>query len=117
MAEFTGLRGFNSTPILLDRLEALGRTHGAIQHWGMFRNLTREDVEGAYPNLDNWRRIRWQMTQNGTLKTFDNLFSERVGLSDPPAVNLSFLDTLLAPDPPAVDLSFLETLFAGEPPA
>jgi hypothetical protein len=100
MIEITGARGFTSTPVILDRLEALGRKHGAIQHWGMFRNLTRSDVERAYPGLNDWRRIRWQITNNGAIRTFDNDFSVRVGLSDPPA-DLSYLTTLLLSDLPA----------------
>ncbi len=98
LIEIVGMRGFNSTPIILDRLEAIGRNHGAIQHWGMFRNLTRADVERAYPSLNDWRRIRSQITTGGTLRTFDNDFSVRVGLSDPPA-DLSYL-TMLLLDPP-----------------
>jgi hypothetical protein len=99
MIEIMGLRGFTSTPVILDRLEALGRKHGAIQHWGMFRNLTRADVERAYPGLNDWRRIRWQITNNGALRTFDNDFSVRVGLSNPP-VDVSYLTSLLLSEPP-----------------
>ena len=47
--EVTGLRGMFSTPVILDRLEAIGRYHGGISHWGMARNLTPSDVAGAYP--------------------------------------------------------------------
>jgi hypothetical protein len=114
MAEFTGLRGFDSTPIILDRLEAVGRKHAAVQHWAMFRNLTRADVERAYSGLNDWRRVRWQITNNGTLRTFDNDFSVRVGLWDPPA-DLSFLIPLLLSESPAVDVSYLMPLLLSGP--
>jgi hypothetical protein len=72
----------------------------------MFRNLTRADVEPADPCLNDWRRVRWQLTDNGTLRTFDNDFSVCVGLSDPPA-DLSFLTPLLLSESPVVDVSYL----------
>jgi hypothetical protein len=96
MAELVGLRALTSTVPILDRLEDLGRKHGGIQHWGMFRNLTAADVQRAYPHLDNWRRIRWHLTNQGTIRTFDNDFSVRVGLSDAPRNrDMSYLDLLL----------------------
>jgi len=84
MVEATGLRGLRSSAVILGRLEAAGRSHGGIQHWGMFSDLTRADVEGAYPRLKTWRQIRWNLTNGGKLHTFDNAFSERVGLSAAP---------------------------------
>lgn len=97
MAELVGLRGMTSTVPILDRLEALGRKHGGIQHWGMFRDLTRTDVVRAYPHLNQWRRVRWQLTSKGSLPTFDNDFSVRVGLSDAPVKppDISYLEPLL----------------------
>jgi FAD binding domain len=83
-AEFTGLRDLTSTAPILDRLEQLGREFDGVQHWGMFRNLTSADVKRGYPRLDNWRRVRWQLTGQGARRTFDNDFSVRVGLSDSP---------------------------------
>jgi len=95
MIEIVGLRGFDSTALILDRLEALGRKHKGIQHWGMFRNLSYADVARAYPRLDSWRRIRWQLTNKGTIRTFDNDFSVRTGLSAPPVNDMSYLVPLL----------------------
>jgi FAD/FMN-containing dehydrogenase len=129
MAEITGLRGMSSTVPILDWLEALGRKHGGIQHWGMFRDLTKADVQRAYPNLNNWLRVRWDLTRHSLLRTFDNDFSVRVGLSDAPKHpsisyleplllseayakrNLSYLDPLLLSyTPTKSDLSYLEPL-------
>ena len=85
MAEITGLRDLTSTVPILDRLEAVGRKHGGIQHWGMFRDLTSADVLRAYPHLNDWRRVRWELTNRGSLRTFDNDFSVRAGLTVAPA--------------------------------
>lgn len=83
MVEVVGLRTLSSTRLLLDRLEALGRDFGGIQHWGMFDDLRASDVAGAYPRLNTWRRIRSELTNGGTVRTFDNEFTTRCGLSDP----------------------------------
>jgi len=84
MIEFVGLRTLSSTKPLLARLEALGRDHNAIQHWGMFDDLTAADVARAYPRLNTWRKVRWELTNGGTVHTFDNDFTDRCGLSKPP---------------------------------
>ncbi len=77
----------------------------------MFENLGAEAVAAAYPRLDAFRRVRWELTDNGTVRTFDNDFSIRCGLSDPPIPNLSFLAPLLLRDPePAPNISFLTPL-------
>ena len=84
-AEFTGLRTLSATRPLLDKLEMLARPHGAIQHWGMFNNLTSNltaaDVTRAYPKLATWLQVRQQLTNGGAMRTFDNAFTRRVGLS------------------------------------
>jgi FAD/FMN-containing dehydrogenase len=99
MAEIVGLRGLTSTVPILDRLEATGRKHGGIQHWGMFRNLTSADVLRAYPHLNDWRRVRWELTNRGSLPTFDNDFSMRAGLSGAPVNrDISYLAPLLLRD-------------------
>jgi hypothetical protein len=85
MVEITGLRALGSTASLLDELEQMGRRHGAVQHWGMFNlpNLTAGDLARAYPRLDTWRRVRREITSAGTIRTFENDFSARVGLDAP----------------------------------
>jgi hypothetical protein len=82
--EFAAAAGLNSTPELLRRLEVEARAHGGIQHWGMFNDLTVADVERAYPKIDTFRRIRWEITNGGTNHTFDNDFTIRCGLASPP---------------------------------
>ena len=85
MVEFVGLRTLSSTRPLLSALESLGRTHGAVQHWGMFEDLTAADVSSGYPRLNTWRRVRWELANQGTVHTFDNEFTDRCGLSAPPS--------------------------------
>jgi hypothetical protein len=81
MVEFAGLQELSHTRKLLARLEAKGRDHGGIQHWGMFDDLRASDVARAYPHLDKWLQVRNQLTDNGTIHTFDNDFTRRCGLS------------------------------------
>jgi FAD binding domain len=82
MVEIAALQEISHTRKLLARLEALGRQHGGIQHWGMFDDLRYEDVARAYPQLDTWLRVRRQLTNNGTVRTFDAPFVERCGLNN-----------------------------------
>jgi hypothetical protein len=77
--------GWSDTRGLLTRIEAKAREFNGIQHWGMNDGINDRDVAGAYPRLDTWRRIRWELTDGGTIKTFDNEFTRRCGLSNPPA--------------------------------
>ena len=77
------------TPILIDRIEAEARRFGGIQHWGLNNTLNATDIVRAYPRLDTWRRIRWELTKSGTIRTFDSDFTRRCGLSDPPRPALS----------------------------
>jgi FAD/FMN-containing dehydrogenase len=72
------------TPILIARLEAKGRELGGIQHWGLNNEINRVDIGRAYPRLDTWRRVRWELTKGGTIRTFDSDFTRRCGLSDLP---------------------------------
>lgn len=81
MIEIAALQEVSHTRKLLARLEALGRQHGGIQHWGMFDDLRYEDVARSYPRLDTWLRVRQQLTDNGAIRTFDNAFLERCGLA------------------------------------
>jgi len=84
MVEMAGLGALSSTKAILDLIEAAGQRHGGIQHWGMFSMLAETDVRKAYKDLDKWLAVRWQLTNNGALHTFDNGFSERCGLTKPP---------------------------------
>ena len=80
-AEFTALRTLSDTRSLLDQLEALARRTGATQHWAMCNDLRAADVTRGYPRLNTWRSTRSALTNGGTVHTFDNSFSARVGLS------------------------------------
>jgi hypothetical protein len=76
--------GWDDTPKLLLLIEQAGRKRGGIQHWGMNAAINALDVERAYPRLDTWRRVRWELTRGGTISTFDSDFTHRCGLSAPP---------------------------------
>src|SRR5262249_40314872 len=91
--------GWADTPPLLARIEAKGREFGGIQHWGLNEGLNASDVARAYPRLDTWRRVRWELTKGGTLTTFDNDFTHRCGLSAR-KMDVSYLVPLLLSDPP-----------------
>jgi hypothetical protein len=80
-----GVAIWHDTVELIRRIEVLGRQFGGIQHWGLNEQIDFSDVKRAYPKLDVWRKIRWQLTNNGRLTTFDNEFTRRCGLSNPPA--------------------------------
>ena len=75
---------WTDTLTLVARIEAEGRRRGGIQHWGMNAALDAGDVARAYPRLDTWRRVRWELTRGSTITTFDSDFTRRCGLSDPP---------------------------------
>jgi putative transposon-encoded protein len=79
-----GLEEWPDTPILISRIEAEGRRFGGIQHWGMFDQMNASDVARAFPRLDTWRRVRWDLTNGGTITTFDNDFMRRCALTNPP---------------------------------
>jgi FAD binding domain/FG-GAP-like repeat len=76
--------GWADTSILLARIEDKGREFGGIQHWGMNDRLNPDDVARAYPRLETWRSVRWELTKGGTINTFDSDFTRRCRLSDPP---------------------------------
>lgn len=78
--------GWADTPELIRRIENKARELGGIQHWGMNDALTDVDVAKAYPRAESWRRIRWALTTNGTLQTFDNAFTVRCGLTKAPPI-------------------------------
>ena len=80
---------WEGTPILIDRIEAEARRFGGILHWGLNNTVNATDVVRAYPRLDAWRRVRWELTKSGTIHTFDSDFTRRCGLSDPPMPTLS----------------------------
>jgi FAD binding domain/Repeat of unknown function (DUF346) len=88
--ESVGLRGMDSTVILLGSLEMLGKKFGAIQHWGMHSPpaLVASDVQKAYgANLNKWLKVRSQLTNGGALHTFNSEFADRCGLTSLPTAD------------------------------
>jgi hypothetical protein len=81
---FLQTQQWDDTPVLIDRIEAKAREFGGIQHWGLNGLINDADVIRSYPRLDTWRRVRWQLTKSGTIRSFDSDFTRRCGLSDPP---------------------------------
>jgi hypothetical protein len=82
MMEITGLRTLSSTKTLQLMLETLARSFGGITHWAMSADTRYEDVARGYPRLDTWLRVRQQLTNGGTVATFDSPFTDRCGLSN-----------------------------------
>ena len=76
--------GWPDTDVLLGRIESEVRNFGGVQHWGLNNGMNATDVARAFPRLDTWRRVRWELTKSGTISTFDSPFTRRCGLSDPP---------------------------------
>ena len=71
---------------------------GGILHLGLQNNvMTAADMQNAYgpANIEAFRRARGILSQNGTLTTFDNAFTDRLGLSALKRIELSFLAPLL----------------------
>lgn len=87
MIEVVSVRGLKGTVPLLNELEELGRSYGAIQHWGMHNNaiLDAAALPRAYPRLDTWRRVRREISGDGAIRTFENDFTARLGLDAPPS--------------------------------
>jgi hypothetical protein len=87
--EAVGLNTMRGTQPIFDAIEMFGVKHGATPHWGMFNSFSSDRVNAAFPRLDAWRRIRFQLTANGALHTFDNQFTHDSGLENPPACRSS----------------------------
>jgi hypothetical protein len=71
-----------STKPILDAVEAVGKKHGGIQHWGMFYSMSASGVTRAFPDLAKWRSVHFQLTNGGRVRTFENDFSVRSGLRE-----------------------------------
>lgn len=107
-----GTRGIDE---FVDDLQRLTLASGGILHLGLQNNvMTAADMENAYgsANIEAFRRARGLLSQNGTLATFDNSFTDRLGLSALKSADISFLTPLLLSDPvpKTADTSFLTPL-------
>jgi hypothetical protein len=85
MVEVVGLDTMRGTQPIFDAFEMLGAKHNATPHWGMFNSFPAARVKSAFPRLDSWKRIRFQLSAGGTLHTFDNQLTNDAGLEDPAA--------------------------------
>jgi hypothetical protein len=98
-AEYMGLSGTRGIDEFVDDLQRLALTSGGVLHLGLQNNvMTATDVRNAFgpDNIDAFRRARGVLSQNGTLTTFDNTFTDRLGLSAlRRSADISFLPPLL----------------------
>jgi len=99
--EYAMLGGSNGVDEFVNDLQKLALTsHGAL-HWGQCNEaMTRSDVWNIYgsANIEAFRRARATLSQNGTLSTFDNSFTDRLGLSQNVAGVLHLWHTMRRPD-------------------
>jgi len=82
--EYLGLAGSRAIDEFADELQKLALASGGILHLGLQNNvMTATDMQNAYgaANIEAFRRARGLLSQHGTLATFDNTFTDRLGLS------------------------------------
>jgi hypothetical protein len=79
--EISGLAGLDGEVDVLNKFLAEAVKLGAKVHWGQLNNLTRDDVDVAFPGkIDTWRATLAQLASNGSLATFRNDFCVSHGL-------------------------------------
>jgi hypothetical protein len=79
--EIAALAGLDGEMTVLTKFEAEAVKLGAKVHWGQLNNLTRADVDVAFPGkIDTWRATLAQVSSNGSPATFDNDFCQSHGL-------------------------------------
>lgn len=116
--EYMGLAGSRGVDMFVDDLQKLSIASGGILHFGLQNNaMTATDIRNAYgfANVEAFRRARGILSQSGTLATFDNSFTDRLGLSAIKSADISFLTPLLLSYPDLselkrTDISFLTPL-------
>jgi hypothetical protein len=82
--EYIGIAGSRDLTEFVEDLQKLALSSGGILHWGLENNMmTAADIRNAYgsSNIDTFRWARGVLSQNATLSTFDNSFTDRLGLS------------------------------------
>ncbi len=102
--EYIGIAGTRDLKEFVDDLQKLALSSGGILHLGLENNvMTAAEMRNAFgsQNIDTFRRARGVLSQNGRLTTFDNSFTDRLGLS---AIKQktdisSLLSLLLSPSP------------------
>lgn len=66
----------NFTEIWTDRFERAAGQFGARLHWGQL-SRTRNHDPHRYKEFGKWQKVREQLTQDGSINTFDNNFVMR----------------------------------------
>jgi len=82
--EYMGVAGTRDLTEFVDRLQRIALDMGGILHLGLQNNvMTATDFRRAYGGnaIDAFRRARVILADNGTRTTFDNVFTDRLGLS------------------------------------
>lgn len=64
------------TEELTDAFERATDELGARLHWGQLSRTRRHDAD-KYPHFDSWMQIKNLLTNNGSIRTFENDFSQR----------------------------------------
>ena len=88
--EYLGLTGSRGIDEFVDDLQKLALAYGGILHFGLQNNvMTAANLSDAFgpANIEAFRRARGILSQNATLSTFDNSFTDRLGLSALPATS------------------------------
>jgi len=98
--------GLEGNEPFLARLEADAIALGAKVHWGQKNDLTADQVEAMYPQLDAWRAVLTTVTANGELPTFSTAFTRQRGLEVmKPFAQDPFVDPLFECSPAEVAMA------------
>lgn len=66
----------NHTEVWTDRFERATASFGARLHWGQLSRTGQHDPH-RYPEFDKWLAVRSELTDDGSIHTFDNAFVMR----------------------------------------
>jgi hypothetical protein len=79
--EMSALGGLTNDVEVLGRFEQLAIKFNAKVHWGQMNDLSRAEVERAFPGkIDIWRQVLARVSAFGNINTFDNDFCVSHGL-------------------------------------
>jgi hypothetical protein len=82
--EYAMIAGSAGVNDFINDLQKLALACNGALHWGQCNEvMTAADILNLYgrANVEGFRRARAILSQNGTLRTFDNSFTDRLGLS------------------------------------
>jgi D-arabinono-1,4-lactone oxidase len=79
--EIACFKGLIGNLEIINRMEEAMYRHKGVPHWGQYHRLTNSDgyVTAHYPKLKQWRKVQQEMSMG--LRTFENAFTWRCGLS------------------------------------